>query len=217
MQKKPPSSKLPSLTDKFTHVIVKMYWYMLKKLALVSLWFLITPPLVLILGLSLSHNKNSSDSFTDISASIDNLPPANGNNINGQVLSEQINDLRPYLVSKFLKNTPLESYADLIVKASDDYGIDYRLIPAIAMKESQGGLAIDQSTHNAWGFNNGKATFASWEFAIVKVAQTLKSGYIDKGLTTPEAIMAVYAPPQLLTGGKWARDINFFFSKMESL
>lgn len=216
MQKKPHIISLFSLTDKFTHAIVKVHWYMLKKLAQSFLWFVVTPPLVLILGLLLSRNSVKGP-IENVPVSINNLPQQAQNNINGQVLSEQINDMRPYLVSKLLKNTPLESYSDLIVKTSDDYGIDYRLIPAIAMKESRGGLAIDQSTHNAWGFNNGKAVFDSWEFAIGKVAQTLKSGYIDKGLTTPETIMAVYAPPQLLTGGKWARDINFFFSKMESL
>ncbi len=204
------------LTGQFTHAIVKAYRYMLKKLALASLWFVIAPPLVLILGLLLSHNIVKSPT-TSISMSLNDLPPEPQNSINGQVLSAQINDMRPYMVVKFLKNTPLESYSDLIVKTSDEYAIDYRLIPAIAMKESGGGLAVDQSTHNAWGFGNGKTAFDSWESAIAKVAQTLKKGYIDKGLTTPEEIMAVYAPPQLSTGGKWAKDIHRFFSQIESL
>lgn len=204
------------LTGKFTHAIVKAYRNMLKKLALASLWFAIVPPLVLVLGLLLLNNS-AHIRTSNISESLNDLPQEPQNNITGQVLSAQINDIRPYMVSKFLKSTPLEPYSDFIVKASDEYGLDYRLIPAIAMKESQGGLAVNQSTHNAWGFGNGKTTFDSWESAITKVAQTLKKGYIDKGLTTPEEIMAVYAPPQLTTGGKWAKDIHRFFSQIESL
>ncbi|KKP93653.1 MAG: hypothetical protein UR98_C0003G0023 [Parcubacteria group bacterium GW2011_GWA1_36_12] len=85
------------------------------------------------------------------------------------------------------------------------------------MKESGGGTASSQVTHNAWGWENGRTNFSSWEYAIETVGRTLKNNYITKGLITPEQIMTVYAPPQIYTGGKWAEDINSFFSQMETL
>jgi hypothetical protein len=114
------------------------------------------------------------------------------------------------LIIKFL-------YSKQIIEASDKYGIDWRLIPAIAMRESGGGDKARPGSFNAWGFENGRTNFDSWESAIESVAKTLKVRYVDKGMTTPEEIMAVYAPPQLSTGGKWAQDINYFFSKLETL
>lgn len=189
---------------------------MFRKLVFLSAWFLLTPPLI-ILTLFLFYNSNQNTSESAINKPIKITEIQIDNAIEGEVLATQIDDMRPIIVEKFLQGTPLAAYSEQIVEASDKYGIDYRLIPAIAMKESQGGLAIDQSTHNAWGFENGRTVFTSWDLAIESVGKTLKTRYIDKGRTTPEEIMVIYAPPQLLTGGKWAKDINLFFSQMETL
>lgn len=205
-----------NLTQTSASVILKAYSFMAKKLVLLLTWFLVTPTLLLSL-LFITSNKNSDkkalSNYPQITTNEFNI----NNNIEGQVLGTQINDFRPYIIANFLEDTPLEPHSQYIVQVSDKYGIDYRLIPAIAMKESGGGAAINQSTHNAWGWGNGKINFSSWESAIDIVGKTLKTKYIDKGLETPEQIMAVYAPPQLLTGGKWAKDISFYFSQMESL
>ena len=187
---------------------------MFKKLALIFLWFLITPAVLVgsaIFITSYEHGKLSKSTFPSATKL------QTQNNFEGQVLGVEITDMRSYLVANFLKGTRLESYSDLIVQASDKYGLDYRLIPAIAMRESGGGNKTKEETHNAWGFENGRTNFSSWEEAIETVAKTLKVKYADKGLTTPEEIMPVYAPPQIEKDGKWARDINFFFSKMEKL
>jgi len=190
----------------------------LPKLAFVILWFLISP-LVIVSSLYLARQnslKQTSLSIpSEIALNIKENPTQN--NLQGQVLGVQIEDLRPLLVEDFLKDTPLVSYSALLVRVADDWGIDWRLMPAIAMKESQGGKTARAASFNAWGFENGRTNFGSWEQAIEIVAATLKKDYIAKGLTTPEQIMAVYAPPQLATGGKWARDINHFFLKLESL
>ena len=206
-----------NLTWDFPHVIVKLHGFMFKKLVFLSAWFLLTPPLLIVTLFYLYNNghQNISGPNTDDTQIFTEINP--NNTIEGVVLATKIQDIRPFIVEKFLNGTPLETYSKQIVEVSDKYGIDYRLIPAIAMKESQGGLAIDESTHNAWGFENGRTIFVSWDSAIDSVGKTLKSKYIDKGRTTPEEIMAIYAPPQLLTGGKWAKDVNFFFSQMETL
>lgn len=138
------------------------------------------------------------------------------NSLEGQVLGIQISDMRPFQVANLLKNTVLEPYAPYMIEVADKYGIDYKLIPAIALKESGGGNTAPKDSFNAWGFENGGTKFNSWEQAIDIVGKTLKERYVAKGLTTPEQIMPVYAPPAVKNGGGWARDINYFFSKIES-
>src|SRR3989338_11183407 len=204
------------LTPAPSNVIVIIYRFMAKNLVFLGLLFFLTPVL-LTFTIFYSAKQNASQNLLDVYPSISANEFEINNDIEGQVLSTQINDLRPYIVSRFLSKTPLEPYSQYIVEVSDKYGIDYRLIPAIAMKESGGGVTIDQSTHNAWGWENGITNFSSWESAIETVGKTLKKNYIAKGLVTPEQIMVVYAPPQVETGGKWAQDINLLFSQMESL
>lgn len=189
---------------------------MLKKLALVFSWFTLTG-LSLALLFVLVYQKSQINYLSRVGPALVAESAPVENSVNGQVLGVSISDIRPFLVSNFLKDTKLEPYSHLIVETSDKYGLDYRLIPAIAMKESGGGNAIKEETHNAWGFENGYTIWPTWESAIESVGKTLKTRYVDRGLVTPEQIMAVYAPPQLLTGGKWAKDVNHFFSKMESL
>lgn len=205
-----------NLTLKANSVIVFVYKRMFKKLALGLAWFAVTPPLIIALGFFVASQKANA-AAPKLTSSIQATNIVIDNSISGQVLGEQITDMRPILVANFLSGTPLSPYSKYMVQVADDYQIDYRLIPAIAMKESGGGAAINQATHNAWGFENGSTKFDSWETAINAVGKTLKTRYIAKGLTTPEQIMAVYAPPQMETGGKWAKDINYFFSKMEIL
>ena len=189
---------------------------MLKRLGLVFLWFLAAPVTIAALAISLQNQEASKKASISqpIIVSNDTVGP---NTIEGQVLAVKIEDIRPFVVGSFLKNTPLENQSEFMVKTADKYDIDYRLIPAIAMKESGGGNASPSGSYNAWGFGNGSTQFASWEGAIESVAKTLKEKYIDRGMVTPDEIMPVYAPPQMYTGGKWAKDINFFFSQMESL
>lgn len=207
---------LTNLTKNAPGVLVELYNHMIRRLTLVSLWLVLTPSLLIILAVSLSSPKKVV-SMPSVSAPLKVTSSIDENNIQAQVIATQITDPRPYIVEKFLAGTPLEPHSQYIVEVSDKYGIDYRLIPAIAMKESGGGAAIDLASHNAWGFENGSTYFPSWEYAIDRVGSTLKNGYISKGLTTPEQIMAKYAPPQLETGGKWAKDINHFYSQMETL
>lgn len=126
-------------------------------------------------------------------------------------------DARPLILKNFLETnrSPLTPYADFLVQTADKYGLDFRLIPAIAMVESTGGRVMPTGSHNAWGFANGESRFSSWEEAIEEVAQTLKADYIAQGLTTPELIMPKYAPPSVAKGGPWAKGVNFFFGELE--
>ena len=189
---------------------------MFKRIAIVASWFFIAPTAFVLLSLLIVQHKKI-DSFQKISPVITAIELTNNNQIEGTVLGQKIEDLRPIYVSNFLKNTPLEPYSNYVVEIADRYEIDYRLIPAIAMKESGAGRAIDESTHNAWGFENGRTVWPSWEAAINDVGKTFKNRYADRGLKTPDEIMPLYAPPQLLTGATWARDVNHFFEELSTL
>lgn len=215
-QGKIQSSFLPKFDTKAILWHIESTRCMFKKLALVFLWFLLTPLLLLMTG-AVAHNEHQKTEFQSAFPPIAASQIDIKNNVEGIVISTRINDTRPYIVSNFLKKTELEPYANYMVETADKYDIDFRLIPAIAMKESGGGNAAPEGSYNAWGFENGKTRFTSWESAIDRVGKTLKERYISKGLTTPDLIMPVYAPPAIANGGGWAKDINFFFSKMETL
>ena len=70
-------------------------------------------------------------------------------------------------------------------------------------------------SYNCWGFENGATKFSSYEHALERVFKTLKEGYIDQGLTTPEEIMPKYAPPSVAKGGPWAKCVAKFIREME--
>lgn len=185
---------------------------MFKNLGRVYAWFLIAPLTLLFTIFSL-YSLTKSKPTEPVIASTDNINPVD---LNSQVLGLQVVDFRPVRVAKFLKGTPLEDYSDLIVAISDKYEIDYRLIPAIAMKETGAGRAAPLESFNAWGFENGRTRFESWEQAIESVAKTLKTRYVAKGMDTPDKMMPVYAPPAMENGGGWARVINGYLAQMES-
>lgn len=141
------------------------------------------------------------------------LPPKVG------TISQSITtgEARPLILKKYLEkhNSPITSYADLIFQTSEKWGIDYRLMMAIAQCESNLCKRIPEGSYNCWGFENGDTRFLSWEQALNQVAKTLKEGYIDQGLTTPDQIMPKYAPPSVEKGGPWAKCVNQFLQELE--
>lgn len=127
-------------------------------------------------------------------------------------------DARVEMTRQFLAryNSPLEEHAELIVRTSEKYELDYRLIPAIAMQESGLCRRIPDGSHNCWGFGiyGGKITrFASYPEAIETVTKTLANKYKeDHGLVTAEQIMSMYTPS---SNGSWAQGVNYFMDKMQ--
>lgn len=129
-------------------------------------------------------------------------------------------DARVDIVASFLDrhNSPLvpaEKYAKFIVDTSDKYGMDYRLIPAIMMQESNLCKAIPTGSFNCLGFGvhaGGTLGFDSYEEGIERATRELKANYIDQGLTTPEMIMTKYTPH---SNGSWADSVNQWIAEME--
>lgn len=129
----------------------------------------------------------------------------------------QSGDARPEIVRRYLAKyaSPLLPYADEVVRLSDENGLDFRLMVAIAQCESNVCKKIPEGSYNCWGFENGATKFLSWEQALSRVAKTLKEGYIDQGLVTPEQIMPKYAPPSVEKGGPWAKCVTHYLEEME--
>jgi len=126
-------------------------------------------------------------------------------------------DSRKKLVRDYLEfwKSPLLPYADLIVDVSDKYGLDFRLLPAIAQQESNLGKKEPPGSHNpfGWGINSkGTLKFDSYEEAIETVSKGISEEYITKGYTTIENIMKKYTPN---SNGSWAYGVQKFMSEIE--
>jgi len=140
--------------------------------------------------------------------------PTNGNLFEGSIQSE---DAREEMVRQFLAqyNSPLEPYAKNIVEAAEKYGIDHRLLPAIAMQETNLCSKARPESYNCWGFGvyAGKYKhFDNYPEAIEIVTKALATKYKDKGLVTPEEIMTMYTPS---SNGSWANSVNHFMDQLQ--
>lgn len=127
-------------------------------------------------------------------------------------------DSRPVIIDNYLARhkSPMSGLGNFFVATADKYGLDFRLMPAIAFQESILGKKIPRDSHNAWGWaiytgENSGASFKNWTQAIETVAKGLKYNYIDRGLNTPEAIMTRYADSP---DGSWAYGVSFAMEEM---
>lgn len=142
----------------------------------------------------------------------------------------QTADARAKIVANFIErndrgnNSPLQPYdywGKVFVEVADEFGLDFRLLPAIARKESTFCKSnIAKKYYNCFGYGvpasgiTEAGKFTSYEQGIRVVASSLKRSYLDKGLTDPEAIMAKYCPPSAEGGGAWAKHLNQWMTEM---
>lgn len=126
-------------------------------------------------------------------------------------------DARVEMIRQFFAKykSPLEPYAQNVVSSAEKYNLDFRLIPAIAMQESNLCSKIPNNSHNCWGFGiyGSKVTrFNDYPQAIETVTKTLARDYKAKGLETPEQIMQRYTPS---SNGSWAKGVNHFMNVLQ--
>lgn len=156
----------------------------------------------------IEHAKNSSNQF-DFSS---------GPAVMGVFTAQtEVADGRVANLKQFFRkyNSVLYDYAEKIVQVSDENQFDYRLLPAIAMQESNLCRIIPDDSHNCWGwgiYGNTVTKFESYEEAIDTVAKGIKKHYIDKGLVTASSIMEKYTPS---SNGSWAHGVNTFLQMLE--
>jgi len=160
---------------------------------------------------SQSNNRLSTDRRNPIAFA---ALPSLGNELQDQIIQK---DARIEIVRQFFNrhNSPLEAYASTVVEEADAYGIDFRLLPAIAMQESNLCKRSPPDSHNCWGFGiyGQKVTrFENFEEAIRAVTKTLALKYKADGLDTPYEIMRRYTPQ---SRGSWADGVEYFMSQLQ--
>ena len=196
-----------------------------KKIAFLGIFLVLTPLTLFlsVLSLVLVTNSQASQkegvlegltpslvSGTQIYASL----PSNAPSVSGEIIAE---DARPLILENYLKkfNSPLSPYANLLVSVADKYKLDFRLLTAIAMKESGLCRVIPEDTYNCWGWgihSKGTLGFSSFEEGIETVSQGIKEKYVDDGLVTVEEIMSRYTPQS--PNGAWAVGVTDYMDDM---
>ena len=116
-----------------------------------------------------------------------------------------VTDVRAEKIDKYFKdrNMPLAGYGQKMVDVADKNDIDWRLIPAIAVRESTGGkFACKSKTFNPFGWGSCKIGFKSYDHAIEVLGQNLggnnpntKRHYDEK---TVDGILKAYNPPSVV-------------------
>lgn len=195
---------------------------MVRKLVLITTWF---PLAFAMLIFCLSFLSITARSFRT-SAPLSAAPPEEGNfqiassNGSGRILGASVisADARALLLESFLRGqgSPLAPFSDRIVERSDAKGLDFRLVVAIAMCESNAGKHMPKRNgYNAWGIGvyTGQlsgAGFDSWPHAIDWVTSYIKEKYYDQGLVDLKDIGARWAPPSVETGYSWTNCVESF-------
>jgi hypothetical protein len=192
----------------------------MSKFVLLAAWFPLTL-ILLIVNFSLLRAISSQGS-EGMTAEGQELVPKQITAAAGtaQILGASViaGDARELLISQFLKGhlSPMTPYAGHIVREADRLGIDFRLVVAIAMCESNLGKKMPKlDEFNAWGIavytgkNQGKA-FQSWDHAISWVSSYIKTKYYDRGITDLVAIGAIWAPPSVANGNSWSNCVELY-------
>lgn len=103
------------------------------------------------------------------------------------------NDFRINKLDRFFESyqCPVRDLTPAFLEAADRYGLDWRLLPSIALIESGGGK--EYRRNNIFGWGNGDIRFRSVEAGIDEVAERLAHSdyYKDKNL---DAVLNTYNP-----------------------
>ncbi len=76
---------------------------------------------------------------------------------------------------------PAPHHVEAYLIAADSYGLDYRLLPAISVRETTCG--VTEKENNRWGYHPGRQTFPSIEVGIDYVARQLAQNPVYMGKT----------------------------------
>lgn len=197
----------------------------MKKTLLVFAWFPIMICMVVADLIMLTTIVHRTRQASVLSASapqeIFQLTAAGGTS---QVLNATViaGDARVLLLQQFMARhqSPMTPFADIIVSEADKYGIDYRLVPAIAMCESNLGKRMPKKDEfNAFGIavysgqQSGKK-FDSWVASIQWVSRYIKEHYYDRGYTDLYDIGAIWAPPSVENGYSWTNCVQGFMGSI---
>lgn len=187
------------------------------KAGLLLSFFLLTP-LLLVIAMSFYTLRDTQIKQEDAFVQI---PPVNTHIVYEALPSSSgimAGDIRVEKVHAFFEkyHSLLADYANTIVESADKYGIDYALLPAIAMQESIGCKREPAGTHNCFGwgiYTHKRVSFQSYEEAIDGVSKLLAKNYINKGLNSPEEIGKKYNPGNT---NDWVDKVSYFINQIEN-
>ncbi len=107
--------------------------------------------------------------------------------------------------------SPLAPFASAYITTADKYGVDWKLLPAIAGLESSFGKRQMPGSHNSYGWGGGHIYFTSYEEGIDKILYALRHKYYDRGADTVYKIAPIYAESPT-----WAPRVVSFMNKFEA-
>ncbi|OGI66110.1 hypothetical protein A3A95_03250 [Candidatus Nomurabacteria bacterium RIFCSPLOWO2_01_FULL_39_18] len=118
---------------------------------------------------------------------------------------QEIREFRALAIDKYFedRDMPLAGTGMKMVLEAEKNDIDWRLLPAIAVRESTGGKhACKRATYNSFGWGSCKINFKSNDSAIETVARNLggnnpNTDHHYAGKTTKE-ILQKYNPPSIV-------------------
>jgi len=105
----------------------------------------------------------------------------------------QVVDNRAEIIDNYYKerNMPLQGYGGKMVEIADLYGLDWRLLPAISIRETSGGKYMcknPKAQNNPFGWGSCKIGFDSIDRAIETVGYKLKNLPIYQGKDTTQIL-----------------------------
>lgn len=199
----------------------------MKKVFFLFAWILLTVGVFLTSAASLIfYNKyqskvsSSNDILPSPSADLQVAILENNGDVKGVDTVIETEDAREIIVANFLErhNSPMkpyEYYGKRLVEIADKNGLDFRLMPAISMQESNLCKKTNPGApHNCLGFGihkRGTLDFESYEAGFERAAREIKERYVDIGLETPEEIMRKYTPS---SNGSWAESVKQWMAEM---
>ncbi len=130
------------------------------------------------------------------------------------VIESKSLDPRAEILTGYLAkyNSPLQYHSQDFIDAADTFGVDWKLVPAIAGVESTFGHRTPGG-FNGWGwgvYGDNRIAFNSWREAIFTITKGLKEGYIDQGLTEPYSMNRKYA-----SSPTWGTKVSYFMGDID--
>lgn len=94
-------------------------------------------------------------------------------------------DNRAQIIDNYFakRNMPLEGYGQKMVEVADANGLDWKLLPAISIRETSGGKHMCRK-NNPFGWGSCKIEFKTMDLAIETVGYKLANMSVYKGKTT---------------------------------
>ena len=115
---------------------------------------------------------------------------------NADVLPASAADQRPEKLQAFFNayHCPGPLHIGEYLRAADTYAIDYRLLPALSVRESTCGR--HERMNNRWGWDSARRGFASVSRGIEFVARQLANGRSYRGKTLDEKLRTYNPNPR---------------------